>query len=219
MRARSQARSSTYVHYRNHVEWLLVHLLSCLFRMLCRLLADCPQAIREPTGQTAALNARGIDASRRRGLAGQGCSTCEMVPTKRGILIQQLGRARARDRAGSTGRAGRPEEGKRLTCRFLMDRLRSWYSLKISGNEQLRTGESHQCLPLYHNVSICQRNVCTPDEPRASFTPGEVKPTHRRHGRLLILEHKWRTERPVAVICRLASQCRVQFLTCQKLSL
>jgi hypothetical protein len=161
----------------------------------------------------------GIDASRGRGLAGQGCSTCEMVPTKRGVLIQQLGRAMARDWAGSTGRAGCLEEGKRLTCRFLMDRLHSWCSHKISRSEQLRTGEAHQCLPLYHNVSICQKNVCVPDEHRTSFTPGEVKPTHRRHGRLLLLEHKWRTARPVAAICRLGFQCRVQSLTCQKLSL
>jgi hypothetical protein len=34
MRASSQARSSTYVHDRDHVGWLLVHLLSRLFRML-----------------------------------------------------------------------------------------------------------------------------------------------------------------------------------------
>jgi hypothetical protein len=146
----------------------------------------------------------GIDTSRGRGSAGQGYSTCETVPTKRGALIQQLGRARARDRAGSTGRAGRSGEGKRLTCRFLMDRLRSCCSFRISRSEQLRTGDVHQCLFLYHNVSKCQKNVCVPDEHPTSFTPGEVKSTYRRHGRLLMLEHKWRTERPGAAICRLA---------------
>jgi hypothetical protein len=117
----------------------------------------------------------GIDASRGRGSAGQGCSTCELVPTKRGALIQQLGRARARDRARSTGRAGRSEEGKRLTCRFFMDRLRSQCSFSISRSEQLRTGEVQRCLPLYHNVSKCQKNVCVPNEHRMSLTPGERK--------------------------------------------
>jgi hypothetical protein len=100
------------------------------------------------------------------------------LPPREATQRQQLGRAMDLDRAGSTGRAGRSEEGKRLTYRFLMDRLRSHCSFKISRSEQLRKGEVHECLPLYHNVSKCQTNVCVPDEHRMSLTPGEVKPTH-----------------------------------------
>jgi hypothetical protein len=51
---------------------------------------------------------------------------------------QQFGRAKERERAGSTGRAGRSEEGKRLTYRFLMDRLLSCCSLQIRKSGQVR---------------------------------------------------------------------------------
>jgi hypothetical protein len=59
-------------------------------------------------------------------------------PQRGSGVDQQFGRAKERERAGSTGRAGRSEEGKRLTYRFLMDRLLSCYSLQIKRSGQLR---------------------------------------------------------------------------------
>jgi hypothetical protein len=59
--------------------------------------------------------------------------------SQRGSVVdQQFGRAKERERAGSTGRAGRSEEGKRLTYRFLMDSLLSCCGLQIKRSEQLR---------------------------------------------------------------------------------
>jgi hypothetical protein len=64
-------------------------------------------------------------------------------PQRGSVVDQQFGRARERERAGSTGRTGRSEEEKRLTYRFLMDRPLSCSSLQIRRSEQVREDEAH----------------------------------------------------------------------------
>jgi hypothetical protein len=68
---------------------------------------------------------------------------------------QQFGRTRNRDWAGSTGKAGRSEAGKRLAFRFLMDRLLRC-SLKIRGV----TVEERRSVPtIADQVGLRQRFV------------------------------------------------------------
>ena len=88
-------------------------------------------------GKPATFNAR--DRHIRKDSAGQGCSTCEMV------LHGEETESAVGTREGAIGPgepAGQDVRRRADSCRFLMNRLLSCCSLKISGTEQLRKGSS-----------------------------------------------------------------------------